>query len=469
MKKLIYSVLTMVMVAFTLASCSDVPMPYNDPTSDNTNEEPAVEIEPTGEGTLESPFNVAAAIEYTEALGSDIESNENIYIKGIVTSIKEEYSTQYGNSTFYISDDAAGTNEFYAYRVLYLGNKKYTSGDQPQEGDEVIICGKVINYSGNTPETVVNQAYLYSLNGKVGDSGGSEESQTGVATGDGTKDNPYNSVAANKFTSSLAADATSENDIYIKGKIVSIKENFTTQYGNASFYISDDGSETNQFYVFRTLYLGNVKYTAGDLPKVGDEVVICGKVTNYKGNTPETVQNQSYIYSLTSNGGGTTDEGDTSTANGDFETWVDGQPNNWKTTSTAGNATLKQSSDAHGGKYSVEVTGSSSANKRLGYKETTLKAGDYTMTFYAKAASSTGASVRPGYVQVTDGTVGSYNYGSYTNDITSSEWVKVSHTFSISADGTYCVVIMNSKSPGGNVLIDDFILTKDADGTVIIK
>lgn len=469
MKKFIYSVLTMVMVAFTLASCSDVPMPYNDPTSDNTNEEPTVEIEPTGEGTLESPFNVAAAIEYTEALGSDIESDKNIYIKGIVTSVKEEYSTQYGNGTFYISDDAAGTNEFYVYRAKYLGNEKYSSGDQPQEGDEVIICGKVINYSGNTPETVTNNAYLYSLNGKIGEESGGNEQQTGVATGDGTKENPYNSVAANKFASSLASGETSENDIYIKGKIVSIKENFTTTYGNASFYISDDGTETNQFYVFRTLYLGNVKYTAGDLPKVGDEVVIYGKVTNYMGNTPETVQNQSYIYSLTSNGGGSTDEGDTSSANGDFETWVDGQPNNWKTTSSAGNATLTQSSDAHGGKYSVEVTGTSSANKRLGYKETTLTAGDYTMTFYAKAASSTGASVRPGYVQVTDGTVGSYNYGSYTNDITSSEWVKVSHTFSISADGTYCVVIMNSKNPGGNVLIDDFTLTKDADGTVIIK
>jgi hypothetical protein len=29
-----------------------------------------------------------------------------------------------------------------------------------------------------------------------------------------------------------------------------------------------------------------------------------------------------------------------SVLNGDFETWVDGLPNNWKTASTAGNATL---------------------------------------------------------------------------------------------------------------------------------
>ena len=161
------------------------------------------------------------------------------------------------------------------------------------------------------------------------------------------------------------------------------------------------------------------------------------------------------------------DEGDVNTPNGDFETWVDGKPNNWSTASTAGNATLTQSTDAHGGKYSVQVGGTSSANKRLGYKETELKAGEYTMTFYAKAATATGASVRPGFVPVTDGKAGTYNYGDYTNNITNGEWVKVTHTFNIEADGTYCIVVMNSKNPGADVLIDDFTL--ESNGTMIIK
>jgi len=165
--------------------------------------------------------------------------------------------------------------------------------------------------------------------------------------------------------------------------------------------------------------------------------------------------------------GGGDDTGDTTTPNGDFETWVSGVPNNWKTASTAGNATLSQSTDAHGGKYSVQVGGTTSANKRLGYKEIELKAGEYTMKFYAKAATATGASVRPGYVKVTDGKVGSYMYGDYTNNISNGEWVLVTHTFTIDADGTYCVVIMNSKNPGADVLIDDFTLTMGT--TVIIK
>ena len=261
--------------------------------------------DPTGDGTKESPFNVSAALNYTNSLGADVTSPTQVYIKGKISQISEEFGTQYGNATFYISDDGNTSNEFYVFRTKYLGNKSYTSGKtQIKVGDEVIICGNVVNYRGNTPETAQNASYLYSLNG-VTDEGGNE--QQGEAKGDGTLQNPFNATAANNYASSLASDAKSDKDVYIKGKIISIedKNQFSTQYGNCTFYISDDGTENgDKFYVFRTLYLGNVKYTSGTLPKAGDEVIICGKVTNYKGNTPETVQNESYIYSLNGDTGG---------------------------------------------------------------------------------------------------------------------------------------------------------------------
>lgn len=263
----------------------------------------------TGNGTLESPFNSVAANNYASNLASGEESPE-VYIKGKVVSIKEQFGTQYGNATFYISDDGTTAGQFYVFRALYLGNVKYTSGDLLKEGDEVVICGKVTNYLGNTPETVQGSAYLYSLNGKTAAGGGETGGETGKATGDGTEANPFNSVAANNYASSLAAGAESDKDVYIKGKVVSVKEQYGTQYGNATFYISDDGTTTGQFYVFRALYLNNEKYTSGDLLQPGDEVVICGKVTNYMGNTPETVQGKAYLVSLKSNGGGGNEGGE---------------------------------------------------------------------------------------------------------------------------------------------------------------
>ena len=116
----------------------------------------------------------------------------------------------------------------------------------------------------------------------------------------------------------------------MKGKIskVASKGTFTEggSYGNASFYISDDGTETNEFYCFRILYLGNKKFEEGQTDiKVGDEVVICGKLMNYKGNTPETVSGKAYLYSLKSapGGGGDTPAGNTVSfaTNKDAQTW----------------------------------------------------------------------------------------------------------------------------------------------------
>lgn len=162
-------------------------------------------------------------------------------------------------------------------------------------------------------------------------------------------------------------------------------------------------------------------------------------------------------------------EGDLNAANGNFEAWDGSLPNNWKTDCSAGNAKLSQSTDAHSGKYAVKVAGDAKANKRLAYKEMTLEAGTYTMRFYAKAATATGGSVRPGYAVVTGGSLGgdSYKYGDYTNGL-KDQWVEVVHEFTLEEKGTYCMVIMNAKKPGGDVLVDDFTLT-DASGKVLIK
>ena len=157
--------------------------------------------------------------------------------------------------------------------------------------------------------------------------------------------------------------------------------------------------------------------------------------------------------------------GDNLIANGTFETWSGSTPVYWQSTTTATSATLKKSNEAHSGEYSVLVEGASSANKRLAYKEITLKAGTYNFKFYAKAATSAAASVRPGYASMADGKL-NYTYGNYVNDITNGEWVEVNHTFTLSGETTINLVVMNPKSPGTDVLIDDAELTTSDGGLV---
>lgn len=266
-----------------------------------------------GSGTLEDPYSVAGAIEFCQSLGADVQSENSVYIKGIVSSVSTTYeaSGTYGNALFYIVDNEGDTDQFYAFQTLYLGNRKWTSGDDDiKAGDAVIICGPVVNYKGNTPETVGKGAsYLYSLNGVTG--GDAPTPTPGTAKGTGTLADPYNPAGAAAAVASLTwtsnTDYQKTDPVYVKGKVKSIavsnnvEQSYanTGTYGNASFYITDSDDATGEFYVFRALYLGNKAYQSGQTDiKVGDEVVICGALMNYHGNTPETVANEAYLYSL---------------------------------------------------------------------------------------------------------------------------------------------------------------------------
>ena len=275
---------------------------------------------PTGTGTVDDPYNVTAARaavkDLTWTSNTEYEKTGTVYVKGKISRIADNgtfgQSGTFGNATFYINDDGADGAELYAYRILYLGNKKYTSGTDIKVGDEVVICGELMNYRGNTPETVANSAYLYSLNSEGGGGGGGDTPSGGDPAGTGTEADPYNVAAARNAVKDLTwttnTDYQKTGTVYVKGKISKIADNGTFgqsgTFGNATFYISDDGKEGNDLYCYRILYLGNVKYTSGTDIKVGDEVVICGELMNYRGNTPETVANNAYLFSLNSSGGG---------------------------------------------------------------------------------------------------------------------------------------------------------------------
>ena len=152
MKRIAYYLSVLALAVFTFTSCEDVPSPFGQivaPKSDDV-----VVIEPSGKGTLDSPYNVAGVIEYLGGLGADVPSPNDVYIKGFITSITETFGTQYGNATFEISDTKDAPNKFLCYRVKYFGGQGYSDPTalNIKEGDEVIVKGKVVNYKGNTPQ-----------------------------------------------------------------------------------------------------------------------------------------------------------------------------------------------------------------------------------------------------------------------------------------------------------------------------
>ena len=234
------------------------------------------------------PFTVEEVLAYVQSLGTK-ESENNVYVKGVISSIKYTYSAQFGTATYNISDDGNEENVFTVYSSYYLNNQPWVEGnDQIEVGDKVLVCGKVINYNGTTPEFASKKSYLVSL-------------QKASAPDPGTLENPFTPTQALETAGKLNGDEkeVSEQDYYIKGKISQIKYEFSANFGTAQFHISADGTtEGDQFLIYGTYYLGNRAWSEGDTQiAVGDDVIICGKITNYNG-TLETANKKNYIYSL---------------------------------------------------------------------------------------------------------------------------------------------------------------------------
>lgn len=136
-----------------------------------------------GDGSLEKPFSASEAHAYTAALAADSETSQFFYVSGKIHKLHSKNTdgiTNYGNASFYISDDGqASDNDFLCFQVMYYGGAKFTSVDQIKVGDEVVVYAKFVNYGGNTPETVgKGSGKIYSINGVTG--GGSDDN-TGEA------------------------------------------------------------------------------------------------------------------------------------------------------------------------------------------------------------------------------------------------------------------------------------------------
>ena len=306
MKRIAYSLIALAIAAFTFTSCEDVPSPFGIITDPDNGGGQEV-VDPTGDGTAANPFNVAAAIDYVKALGADVKSDKDVYIKGVIVEVKEAFGTQYGNAQFSIADSETGKQTFVFYRGLYLGNQKYSDdkATNVKVGDNVVICGKVIYYKGSTPETSQGEAYVVSINGEGGDT------PTPTPSGEtlGTKENPLTIDQALEKINALADGAESDQFAFVKGKVVKVTTNQTNfdKYQNLNYLISEDGTDNGKTI---TVYSGDgldgAKFTGITDLAQGDEVIVYGKLYKYvKDNkvTPEIAKGN-YLVSLVKGSGG---------------------------------------------------------------------------------------------------------------------------------------------------------------------
>ena len=281
MKKLIQYACALALAVMTLGSCEDVPMPYNGNYNGNGTT-PETTTDPIGEGTLASPYNVAKALQIIKA---GTYTSAKVYLKGIVAKMGE-VSTQYGNATYFLADTKGGTTQLEVYRGYALNGAKFATGNEIAVGDTLVVYGVLTMYNA-TPE-VTQGSQIVSINGKGNNSGGGGTGGTAAPAGEGTEASPYNVAKAQQL---ITAGTYTSDNVYVAGTVVGTPE-ISTEYGNATYYISDDGTEAGKLEVYRGYALGGEKFTATDQLKAGDKVVVLGALINYNGTHEIAKQNK---------------------------------------------------------------------------------------------------------------------------------------------------------------------------------
>ncbi|MBO5705450.1 MAG: hypothetical protein J6S05_00365 [Bacteroidaceae bacterium] len=195
-----------------------------------------------GDGSLENPFNAAAAYNYTAALPADQATSEKFYVKGIVCeSSKMDINTEYKNATFHISDDgSANSTQFLIFRTKGLNGADITSVDDVQVGDEVVVYAQLVNYYGNTPETAKDGIiYSQKRNGQDidGDTPGDDEGE-GDQEDDDLEEDTGSNVSNFKASDLGLSNGTAFSEVTVQGVTISVdgggNQNSPKYYNNGS-------------------------------------------------------------------------------------------------------------------------------------------------------------------------------------------------------------------------------------------
>lgn len=220
---------------------------------------------------------------------SKADVNTYYRLTGKVSAFKKGTSSGRDWMQFNLTD-ASGTILVYGFKdgeyEKWVGTIK--------DGGTVTLTGTYEYYAQKEQHEVMNttiESFEEGENPGTGD----------TPSGSGTQADPFNAAAAYKWVAdNLQSGEVSASDFYVKGKISSIKFTFSAEYGTATFNISEDGSTTaTQFVCYGVKYLENKSWVAGNTQiVVGDEVIVCGKLTNYQGTTYETQNKEAYLYSL---------------------------------------------------------------------------------------------------------------------------------------------------------------------------
>lgn len=191
------------------------------------------------------PASVCEAIEECEALADKDNTQDYFEINGLVTST-DKTNDNYHTQTFYFTCDD-NNKQLQGYNITM-------KGDYAVVGDSVHVIGRLVKF-GTTLEIT----------------GDGEVTKKGGVVIETIEVNVAEALAA---AQALANNEVSKDIYVISGYVSEIKDAYSEQYKNISFYMCDDmANPAKDFVVYRA--------KGGETLKAGDKVVVTGNLKNH--------------------------------------------------------------------------------------------------------------------------------------------------------------------------------------------
>ncbi len=294
LNKIFAAFMLIIAVAFAACETPEPPVGPNGPgngTQDSTTVEDTTQTQTPTELVIPEEakawnipaeaIDVLKAREICAALESGATTGTKYYVMGYVKKIHSKHAdgvANFGNAQFYM-ENVKGANshdDFMAYQVYGPNGKKITDPAVVAEGDFVVVYGELTNYNGTYETVGKGAAYIWnSTNPLLADNGNGNQ---GGNEGDITYEDGEISVAAALEMGANLASGDTTDYIKVRGKVKYVKT-VSLSYGNAQFYITDDGN--NELYCYNIKGVDGEKFVSGEQLVEGDIVTVEARLYNY--------------------------------------------------------------------------------------------------------------------------------------------------------------------------------------------
>ena len=302
-----FSTLMFTIALMCLAACEMSIPPFLPTDRPDNGEVPVVDTEApdtTGWNIPAEAITVAEAREICAGLASGEKTTTKYYVMGYVKKLHSKHAdgvANFGNAQFYMEDvkGANSSDDFMAYQVYGVNNQKITDVDAVLVGDFVIIYGPLTNYNGTYETTGQGSAHIWKSTNPLlaGEDKPAEPEELVIPEEAKAWNIPAEAIdviKAREICMSLAAGDSTDQKYYVMGYVKKLHNNHATgvaEYGNAQFYMENikGKNSQNDFIAFQVYGLNGTKISDPNAVAAGDFVVVYGKLTNYMGNTYETL------------------------------------------------------------------------------------------------------------------------------------------------------------------------------------